>query len=80
MQDQITAGIVVQLKSGGPHMTVSRIRELNGETRVDCDWFEGTKAQHGTFPPASLKVVTEDRESSAAAAGSGGGSPNSWMR
>ncbi len=78
MQDQITAGIVVQLKSGGPHMTVSRIRELNGETRVDCDWFEGTKAQHGTFPPASLKVVTEERTTSVEPYL--GGDSTSWMR
>jgi len=81
MEDQIRAGVVVQLKSGGPHMTVSRIREWNGRTEANCDWFEGTKAQYGSFPLTSLKIVTEERESSTAvAAGLGGSSPTSWMR
>jgi uncharacterized protein YodC (DUF2158 family) len=80
MQDQITAGVVVQLKSGGPHMTVANLREWNGRMEANCDWFEGTKAQSGDFPLTSLKVVTEDRATNSAAAGSGGGSPTSWMR
>ncbi len=81
MEDQIRAGVVVQLKSGGPYMTVANLREWHGRMEANCDWFEGTKAQSGCFPLTSLKIVTEEREnSSAAAAGSGGGSPTSWMR
>jgi uncharacterized protein YodC (DUF2158 family) len=35
-------GDIVQLKSGGPPMTVERIgtEEKNGEETVSCTWFE----------------------------------------
>jgi uncharacterized protein YodC (DUF2158 family) len=55
MAEQFKAGDVVQLKSGGPKMTVSKLREWQGQTEADCDWFEGTKMQSGSFPLASLK-------------------------
>ena len=75
------AGDVVQLKSGGPHMTVSHLHVWNKQQEAQCDWFEGTKQCGGSFPVTSLKVVAEERhEPSAAEIGLGGGSPNSWMR
>ncbi len=81
MSDQIKAGVVVQLKSGGPHMTVDKLRQWQGQTEADCDWFEGTKQHSGSFPLTSLKVVTEERASSAAEVGLGGGDPSTrWMR
>jgi uncharacterized protein YodC (DUF2158 family) len=59
MQTEIKVGEVVQLKSGGPKMTVSQIGKTMGGT-VDhawCDWFEGTKKMDGTFPLTSLTLV-----------------------
>jgi uncharacterized protein YodC (DUF2158 family) len=79
MEQQIKSGDIVQLKSGGPHMTVSKLHEWQGRTEANCDWFEGTKPMSGSFPLTSLKVVTEEREASAAEAGLSGG-PLGWMR
>jgi uncharacterized protein YodC (DUF2158 family) len=59
MTREIKAGVVVQLKSGGPHMTVSNLHEWQGRTEANCDWFEGTEMQNGSFPLTSLKVVEE---------------------
>lgn len=50
------AGDTVQLKSGGPTMT---IREIVDQTAV-CNWFEGHKSHHGTYPLVSLKEVEMD--------------------
>jgi len=81
MSDKINSGDVVQLKSGGPHMTVSNLHTWQGRTEANCDWFEGTKMHNGSFPLTSLKVVTEERGTMAAEAGLGGGDPSTrWMR
>jgi uncharacterized protein YodC (DUF2158 family) len=58
----ISAGSVVQLKSGGPAMTVNWAGEDQyGQTVVVCDWFIQNgppwKKETGTFPPTSLKVL-----------------------
>ena len=57
---EIKAGDVVQLKSGGPKMTVSQVGKasMGGEMlRAWCDWFEGTKKMDGNFPLTSLKIA-----------------------
>jgi uncharacterized protein YodC (DUF2158 family) len=51
MANQFKVGDVVQLKSGGPKMTVTVIR-ADG---LDCTWFEGVKQHEGNFPPDALK-------------------------
>lgn len=38
MSSEIKAGDVVRLKSGGPAMTVERVREMDGKV-ADCAWF-----------------------------------------
>ena len=48
-------GDIVQLKSGGPDMTVTRSGTSGGEPMVWCAWFEGTKDAYGLFPPAALE-------------------------
>jgi uncharacterized protein YodC (DUF2158 family) len=58
----ISAGAVVQLKSGGPSMTVRWAGEDQyGQIVVACDWFtqDGPpwKKETGSFPPTSLKVL-----------------------
>ncbi len=54
MQDTIKTGDVVQLKSGGPVMTVEAVR---GNT-VDVIWGDG-----GIFQRASLLLATLDKTS-----------------
>ena len=56
----IQAGDVVQLKSGGPYMTVAGIEE--GEAY--CEWFEGKKNAGAKFPLTSL-VKSTAKESEA---------------
>jgi uncharacterized protein YodC (DUF2158 family) len=43
-------GDVVQLKSGGPKMTIDRI----SVSQASCTWFEGTKLEGGWFEMAIL--------------------------
>lgn len=49
---QFKIGDVVQLKSGGPRMTVA---EIYGDGDLGCVWFVGTKQEAGTFPPEALQ-------------------------
>ncbi len=44
-------GDTVQLKSGGPVMTVESFGDDN---YVRCVWFEKTQVQRGGFPSATL--------------------------
>ena len=63
MAESVKVGDTVQLRSGGPSMTV------NGHLRtgmLSCSWF-GVHSElcNGTFAPAALKVVaanTQDPE------------------
>lgn len=51
----IKPGDTVELKSGGPVMTVDKIFDWNGVPTAKCDWFDGAKATYGNFPVTSLK-------------------------
>jgi len=62
---EIKQGDIVQLKSGGPKMTVERINtgptwDDPNDAPVECQWFAGHKLEFGSFPFASLKLVTEE--------------------
>jgi uncharacterized protein YodC (DUF2158 family) len=56
-------GDVVQLKSGGPKMTINNIGKYNyaDYDSANCDWFTQEKApwkkEDGIFPLTSLKKV-----------------------
>ena len=54
------AGDVVQLKSGGPKMTVTQVgeRAMTLEPTVWCVWFIGTKKIEDTFSPEALEIVS----------------------
>ena len=41
--EDFKVGDVVQLKSGGPKMTVNRV---DGD-EISCEWFEGRQEPHG---------------------------------
>jgi len=47
-------GDTVQLKSGGPVMTVHSLEEHDN---VYCSWFDGPKPTGGTFKAAMLKKI-----------------------
>ncbi len=57
---EFRVGEVVQLKSGGPKMTVSS--SGNDSDSVECTWFDDdNKPQYFTFPASAL-VKVEDNE------------------
>jgi uncharacterized protein YodC (DUF2158 family) len=57
--EQIKLGDVVQLKSGGPGMTVERLyRSTSGEEKAECLWFDGTQPKSGQFALTSLVAKT----------------------
>ena len=49
-------GDVVQLKSGGPHMTVEFFRDDSDDSAV-CTWMDGAKPMQRTFKKLALEVV-----------------------
>lgn len=53
-------GTIVELKSGGPHMTIKEVLtnfqdEPTGSYK--CQWFAGKKLEDGIFPGDSLDLV-----------------------
>jgi len=60
--DEFKVGMIVQLKSGGPKMTVIETGSLLTEDRIKCQWFSGSKLESGLFHPKSLKVIKEEQE------------------
>ena len=56
-------GDVVQLKSGGPKMTVSNIDSESGSgTTAWCQWFVDKKFVNGSFAAESLRSEQEKDE------------------
>lgn len=55
MSDEINPGDVVQLKSGGPIMTVSSVGDYLGQPSVWCEWFDGKKPYKETFSAVSVR-------------------------
>jgi len=49
----VKIGDVVQLKSGGPKMTVNEI----ANTQTNCVWFVGGSRESGNFDPEALEKV-----------------------
>lgn len=54
MADSLEVGDVVQLKSGGPRMTVS---EVKSSDKIGCVWFEGDDKKASYFPSETLEKV-----------------------
>jgi uncharacterized protein YodC (DUF2158 family) len=53
--EQLREGDVVQLKSGGPPMTIVDYSEGN----VKCKWFDGSKVQEDWFPMYAIIKVPD---------------------
>jgi len=47
-------GDTVELKSGGPVMTLGRPLE-NDKGLIECFWFDGNEIRTAVIPPAALK-------------------------
>jgi len=58
MVSSLKVGDIVQLKSGGPKMTVTS-GLLSSQTH-ECSWFENTELKHGKFPPDAVVVISEE--------------------
>lgn len=56
--EKIELGDTVQLKSGGPVMTVN---SLDGD-EAWCEWFAGSKAEARNFKVLTLRKVSDGRE------------------
>lgn len=57
--DQIKKGDVVQMKSGGPLMTVTNIGG-NGDSAY-CEWFDATNPKAKSFDLCALKLASESK-------------------
>jgi uncharacterized protein YodC (DUF2158 family) len=61
MSEEFKAGDVVQLKSGGPVMTVKQLHKATPYVgQYQCQWFGGKKLESGFFFPYSLKQADVD--------------------
>ncbi|MCX4170686.1 MULTISPECIES: YodC family protein [Paraburkholderia] len=58
MATKFKIGDIVQLKSGGPEMTVNDIPREYSDYYI-CQWFAGKKLESGNFNAASLKLVSD---------------------
>jgi uncharacterized protein YodC (DUF2158 family) len=54
--EEFEIGAVVQLRSGGPNMTV---HSLSSDGDVVCKWFEANEVHEENFPKEALKKVEQ---------------------
>jgi uncharacterized protein YodC (DUF2158 family) len=64
MAQQFKVGDIVQLKSGGPQMTVidPNLNSYGNVGNVGCSWFAGAKNERGNFPPNALVLGSEEEK------------------
>jgi uncharacterized protein YodC (DUF2158 family) len=61
MNQKFKTGDIVQLKSGGPNMTVKDVGDATfGKPEYICQWFGGRKLEQGIFPQDSLELAKAD--------------------
>ena len=59
-------GDIVQLKSGGPKMTIDSLPSFNSQEHYGCTWFAGAKKERSSFhvdvveAAVIVKVKTSD--------------------
>jgi uncharacterized protein YodC (DUF2158 family) len=58
MGEAFKVGDTVQLRSGGPKMTVTNIGDRYGTLTVWCAWFDNVKKLEETFPVESLRAIS----------------------
>ena len=55
--DELKIGDVVELKSGGPKMTIQGIDDMLG---VHCNWFKDEKRESSNFNLNTLQIVAQE--------------------
>jgi uncharacterized protein YodC (DUF2158 family) len=62
MASKFKAGDLVELKSGGPVMTIEKVHTGFGNEMPSyaCTWFAGAKENHKNFTEAALKKADDD--------------------
>lgn len=60
--EEFKKGEIVQLKSGGPKMTVDTTDAGGSMNKIRCQWFAGNKLEDGYFNADSLKKISEDEK------------------
>jgi uncharacterized protein YodC (DUF2158 family) len=60
MAEKFNVGDIVQLKSGGPKMTVTDSVGTSDDY-LRTSWFAGSKHESGMFPVAALVSATDDK-------------------
>lgn len=60
MANPFKIGDIVQLKSGGPRMTV--IGDLRDEEQVYTAWFAADKKETGSFPHGAIVLCAQQTE------------------
>jgi uncharacterized protein YodC (DUF2158 family) len=60
MATELKVGDIVQLKSGGPEMTVTHVGDAIDRNRIHTAWFAGKKNEKSVFPSEALELVEED--------------------
>jgi len=61
---ELKNGDIVELKSGGPKMTIDFIGHVGDPQKADCSWFKGDAHHSGTFPVTSLKPYVARKRAS----------------
>ena len=68
MEQKFKQGDIVELKSGGPKMTIETYPIPNGflthdgtydYSSAECVWFDGTQQKRDTFMVDNLKVIKD---------------------
>ncbi|BCB26512.1 hypothetical protein SKTS_13980 [Sulfurimicrobium lacus] len=62
MSDKFKIGDIVQLKSGGPRMTVTRVEKAHsGESKIHTTWFVESKPENSVFPFDAIAFCKEEQ-------------------
>jgi uncharacterized protein YodC (DUF2158 family) len=59
---QFKVGDIVQLKSGGPMMSVQNINKGDTYKPIECSWFAGKKHETARFSAETLKHASSPDE------------------
>jgi uncharacterized protein YodC (DUF2158 family) len=59
MADKFKSGDFVQLRSGGPKMTVT---DLAYKGHYNCKWFAGSKLNQGVFAEDEIQPYPEEKK------------------
>ena len=56
---KLKIGDTVELKSGGPPMTITKYEKYDDIGYFTCQWFAGEKLERNLFIPSSLQLVVK---------------------